>query len=97
MFFTAGGYHGGMPCYFVFALVFTQTRKRILCEHFPQTAEVLNEREMEVALLAAEGFSNREISARLYLSEDGVKSRLRSIFEKISVTSRKQLGDILKL
>jgi len=51
---------------------------------------------MEIALLAAEGFSNREISARLYLSEDGVKSRLRSIFEKMSVTSRKQLGDILK-
>ena len=76
---------------------FERTRRKILREHFPQTDEILSKREMDVARLAAGGFSNREISARLYLSEDGVKSRMKSIFEKLSVTSRKQLADILKL
>jgi DNA-binding NarL/FixJ family response regulator len=57
----------------------------------------LNGREIEVARLAAEGLSNQAIGERLFLSKDGVKSRLKSVFEKLNVTSRKQLGEVLKL
>ena len=76
---------------------FEQTRKKILREHFHQKNRGLNGREIEVARLAAEGLSNQAIGERLFLSKDGVKSRLKSVFEKLNVTSRKQLGEALKL
>jgi LuxR family maltose regulon positive regulatory protein len=57
----------------------------------------LNTREYEVAQLAAAGLSNRQIAARLFLSEGAVKSRLIKVFEKLSVSSRKQLADALNM
>ena len=71
-------------------------KEAILRKLYPSPSFGLSKQEYEVAQLAAEGFSNRQISARVFLSEDGVKSRLKSIFEKLSITSRKQLGDMLK-
>ena len=49
---------------------------------------VLTLRESEVALLVAEGLSNREIAARLSLSEHTVKNYLFRIFDKTGVSSR---------
>lgn len=51
----------------------------------------LTEREQEVAALAAAGHSNKEISQQLFISENTVKARLKSIFEKLSIKSRAQL------
>lgn len=53
----------------------------------PKT-EALTEREMEVLMLVAEGFSNKEIAKRLFLSEKTVKNHLNRIFKKINVTDR---------
>jgi two-component system nitrate/nitrite response regulator NarL len=49
---------------------------------------VLTPRESELALLVAEGLSNREIAARLTLSEHTVKNYLFRIFDKTGVSSR---------
>ena len=48
-------------------------------------------RELEVLTLVAEGLSNKEIAARLYMSETTVKSFLQQLFNKTGVRSRTQL------
>jgi LuxR family maltose regulon positive regulatory protein len=52
--------------------------------------EPLSERELEVLQLIAEGLTNREIAARLYLSLNTVKAHTRNIYGKLGVRSRTQ-------
>ena len=52
--------------------------------------EPLSERELEVLQLIAEGMSNPEIAAKLYLSLNTVKAHTRSIYGKLDVKSRTQ-------
>jgi DNA-binding NarL/FixJ family response regulator len=55
---------------------------------WPGRADGLTERESEVVVLAAEGLSNREIAAALYLSAETVKGYLRQAFAKLGVRNR---------
>jgi DNA-binding NarL/FixJ family response regulator len=55
----------------------------------------LTPREREVALLAAAGFSNRQIAERLLLSHRTVGAHLRQVFPKLGVSSRAALRDAL--
>ena len=55
----------------------------------------LTAREREIALLAADGLTNREIGAGLNISENTVKTLLKRIFEKIGVNSRALLKERL--
>ena len=48
----------------------------------------LTEREVEVLCLVATGLTNKEIAARLYLSDKTVARHLSNIFVKLAVTSR---------
>jgi DNA-binding NarL/FixJ family response regulator len=48
----------------------------------------LTDRELEVLRLVAQGLSNREIAAALYISENTVKNHVRSILEKLHLHSR---------
>ena len=45
--------------------------------------EPLSERELEVLRLIAQGLSNQEIGARLFLALDTVKGHNRRIFDKL--------------
>ena len=54
--------------------------------------DVLSAHELQIARLAAEGLSNREIGERLFLSHRTVGSHLYRIFPKLDVTSRAQLA-----
>jgi DNA-binding NarL/FixJ family response regulator len=50
----------------------------------------LTNRELEILLLIAKGFSNKLIAEDLFLSELTVKSHLKNIFKKIKVQNRTQ-------
>ena len=52
---------------------------------------VLSERETEVVVLAARGFSNRLIAQEMHLSEATVKRHLANIYEKVGVHSRTEV------
>jgi DNA-binding NarL/FixJ family response regulator len=56
------------------------------------TYETLSPQELQIARLAAEGLSNRDIGERLYLSHRTVGSHLYRIFPKLGTTSRAQLA-----
>ncbi len=59
----------------------------------PQAAEEgLTAREMEIISLIAQGFPNKEIAARLYLSEQTIKNKLRTVFDKLGVSDRLELA-----
>lgn len=50
----------------------------------------LTDREDEILRLAAQGLSNPDISARLFISEGTVRFHMSNIFSKLQVTSRSQ-------
>lgn len=56
----------------------------------------LSDREREVALLAAEGLRNKEIAQKLFISEETVKSHIRSIFNKTNIDRWSKLVNLLK-
>jgi two-component system NarL family response regulator len=47
-----------------------------------------SERELEILLALGKGYSNKIIAGRLFLSEHTVKTHLKNIFKKLSVSSR---------
>jgi DNA-binding CsgD family transcriptional regulator len=55
----------------------------------------LTEQEQQVACLAAQGLSNREIAQRLYISHRTVGSHLYHIFPKLGIASRAQLQAVI--
>ena len=52
----------------------------------------LAKREVEVAHLIAEGLSNKEIGARLFISEPTVATHVRNIMNKLGCNSRAQIA-----
>ncbi|HEX3462295.1 MAG TPA: response regulator transcription factor [Acidimicrobiales bacterium] len=51
-------------------------------------APALSDGQRVILRLIAEGFSNREIASRVYLSENTVKSHVQEIFRKLDVRNR---------
>jgi DNA-binding CsgD family transcriptional regulator len=51
----------------------------------------LNPRELDVLRLVVQGLANKEIAARMEISESGVKNTLQQLFAKSEVRTRSQL------
>ncbi len=61
-------------------------RKRIV-----DMRDALTAREAQVARLAAEGHTNPQIGARLFISPRTAEHRLRKVFSTLGISSRWQL------
>jgi ATP/maltotriose-dependent transcriptional regulator MalT len=62
----------------------------------PDARDRLTAQELQIAQLAADGLSNREIGERLFISHRTVGSHLYHIFPKLGITARAQLRDVLR-
>jgi DNA-binding CsgD family transcriptional regulator len=61
----------------------------------PGAHDRLTAQELQIAQLAAEGMTNREIGERLYLSPRTVSTHLYRAFPKLGITGRAQLATAL--
>jgi DNA-binding NarL/FixJ family response regulator len=53
---------------------------------------LLSDREKEIVQLVAQGFRNREVGEKLFISEQTVKNHLHNIFDKLGVSDRLELA-----
>ncbi len=60
-----------------------------------RTALDLTDREHDVAVLVAQGSTNREAAAELYVSTKAIEYHLRNIFAKLGISSRRQVAAAL--
>jgi DNA-binding CsgD family transcriptional regulator len=67
-----------------------RSRRRV-----PDARDQLTAQELQIAQLAGEGLSNREIGERLFLSHRTVSTHLYRVFPKLGITSRAELDAAL--
>jgi ATP/maltotriose-dependent transcriptional regulator MalT len=67
-----------------------RSRRRV-----PEARDQLTAQELQIAQLAAQGLSNREIGQRLYLSHRTISTHLYRVFPKLGITSRAELTSAL--
>jgi DNA-binding CsgD family transcriptional regulator len=61
----------------------------------PEARDQLTAQELQIAQLAAQGLSNREIGQQLFLSHRTISTHLYRVFPKLGITSRAELGPAL--
>ena len=59
-------------------------------------SRLLSEKELSVALYAAEGMSNKEIADKVFLSESRVKTCLTGIYRKLGITEKKDKRNLME-
>lgn len=61
-------------------------------ESFDYSSQNISERELDIIRLIANGYSNKEIAAELFLSEGTVRNYLSSILDKLKLRDRTQVA-----
>jgi DNA-binding NarL/FixJ family response regulator len=56
-----------------------------------QAKPLISDREKEIVEHVAQGFRNKEIGEKLFISEQTVKNHLHNIFDKLGVSDRLEL------
>src|SRR5579872_1112650 len=52
----------------------------------------LSQREREIVVLVAQGFKNKEMAQKMFISEQTIKNHLHNIFDKLGVSDRLELA-----
>jgi DNA-binding CsgD family transcriptional regulator len=61
----------------------------------PESIDQMTDQELNVARLAREGLTNRDIGARLFISSRTAEYHLRKVFVKLGISSRSELKNAL--
>lgn len=61
-------------------------------EAFDYSSKEINSRELDIIRLIANGYSNKEIAAELFLSEGTVRNYLSAILDKLELRDRTQVA-----
>jgi DNA-binding CsgD family transcriptional regulator len=59
-----------------------------------QPTDALTAQELHIARLVATGATNREVGAQLFLSPRTIEAHLRSVFQKLNISSRRQIKNL---
>ncbi|RLP73092.1 hypothetical protein D9V29_03560 [Mycetocola manganoxydans] len=65
-------------------------------EHAPDPLAVLSSREREVAHLAAQGLTNREVAHKLFVSVKGVEYHMGNVLAKLGLSSRRGIRGLIE-
>lgn len=76
--------------------IYQKSKEKIITENFTVEKPKLTEREKEIAFLVADGLTNKEISKVLFISQNTIKTQLKSIFDKFGVNSRSLLKQYIE-
>jgi DNA-binding NarL/FixJ family response regulator len=57
-----------------------------------EQSAALSQREREIVVLVAQGFKNKEMAERMFISEQTVKNHLHNVFDKLGVSDRLELA-----
>jgi len=52
----------------------------------------LSQREREIIILIAQGYKNKEIAEKMFITEQTVKNHLHNVFDKLGVSDRLELA-----
>jgi DNA-binding NarL/FixJ family response regulator len=58
----------------------------------PRERSPLSQREREIVALVAQGYKNKEMAEKMFISEQTVKNHLHNIFDKLGVSDRLELA-----
>lgn len=72
---------------------FAKSKAGMIKLFFTDEKPSLTPRELEIARLAAGGMNNTEIAGRLFISPNTVKTALKSVYAKLSISSRELLKE----
>ena len=61
-------------------------------DKMPRERAQLSQREREIIVLIAQGYKNKEIAEKMFITEQTVKNHLHNVFDKVGVSDRLELA-----
>ncbi|MCD6356211.1 MAG: helix-turn-helix transcriptional regulator [Anaerolineaceae bacterium] len=86
---------GHPPDEMILILLDQAVRQRRRMDRAHRNWDALSPREKQVAALICESLTGRQIAARLFISPETVKTHVRHVLRKFSISSRRELRRLL--